>query len=250
MSTIASKWFGEGERYARAVFTLASKIAPCVVFIDEVDSLLGKRERPGEHEATRKIKNEIMSMWDGLKTRETERVLVLAATNRPFDLDDAVLRRMPRRILIDLPDAPNREKILRVILAKEDLSADFDYAAAAQMTEGYSGSDLKNLCIAAAYIPIREILERERKAKEATKESAVVIVAASVAVANAGAAVAATSDSVPAIRPLTLYDFRKAKAQVCASVSEDAFAIAELRKWNDMYGENGTRLPQRLSYYS
>lgn len=131
MSAIGSKWFGEGEKYARAIFTLASKIAPCVIFIDEVDrykifsllkffnvpfknSILGSREKAGEHEAMRKIKNEFMSMWDGLKTKENERVIVLAATNRPFDLDDAVLRRMPRRLLVDLPDASNREKILRV----------------------------------------------------------------------------------------------------------------------------------------
>jgi len=63
----------------------------------------------------RKIKNEFMSMWDGLKTKDNERVIVLAATNRPFDLDDAVLRRMPRRLLVDLPDALNREKIIRVM---------------------------------------------------------------------------------------------------------------------------------------
>ncbi len=162
MSTIASKWFGEGERYARAVFTLASKISPCVIFVDEVDSLLGKRERPGEHEAMRKIKNEIMACWDGLRTREAERVLVLGATNRPFDLDDAVLRRMPRRLLIDLPDAVNREKILRVIMAKEELEVGFDYVALAAGTEGYSGSDLHNLSIAAAYVRIREVLAKEK----------------------------------------------------------------------------------------
>jgi SpoVK/Ycf46/Vps4 family AAA+-type ATPase len=69
---------------------------------------LGSREKSGEHEAMRKIKNEFMSMWDGLKTKENERVIVMAATNRPFDLDDAVLRRMPRRLLVDLPDAENR----------------------------------------------------------------------------------------------------------------------------------------------
>lgn len=68
-----------------------------MIFIDEVDSLLGARGSGGEHEATRKMKNEFMSCWDGLRTKSTERVLVLAATNRPFDLDDAVIRRMPRR---------------------------------------------------------------------------------------------------------------------------------------------------------
>src|SRR5437868_5414842 len=78
-------------------------------------SVLGKRERPGEHEAMRKIKNEFMSNWDGLKTKDKERVIVLAATNRPFDLDDAVLRRLPRRLLVDLPSHESRVKILKVV---------------------------------------------------------------------------------------------------------------------------------------
>lgn len=59
--------------------------------------MLGRRENPGEHEAMRKMKNEFMVNWDGLRTKDTERVLVLAATNRPFDLDEAVIRRLPRR---------------------------------------------------------------------------------------------------------------------------------------------------------
>lgn len=181
MASIGSKWFGEGEKYARAVFTLASKIAPSVIFIDEVDryvkstwhslryglisfcgSLLSRRDRHGEHEAMRKIKNEFMAMWDGLKTREGERVLVLAATNRPFDLDDAVLRRLPRRLLVDLPDQPNRKKILQVIMANEELAPDVNLDEIANMTDGYSGSDLKALCVAAAYQPIREFLLQEK----------------------------------------------------------------------------------------
>jgi SpoVK/Ycf46/Vps4 family AAA+-type ATPase len=85
----------------RALFTLASKIAPCTIFIDEVDSMLGRRDSRHEAEAMRKIKNEFMTCWDGLRTREKERVLVLAATNRPFDLDEAVLRRFPRRWAVE-----------------------------------------------------------------------------------------------------------------------------------------------------
>ncbi|KAI6678909.1 hypothetical protein NL676_039705 [Syzygium grande] len=96
MSSITSKWFGEGEKYVKAVFSLASKIALSFVFVDEVDSMLGQRENPGEHEAMRKMKNEFMVNWDGLWTKDTERVLVLVATNRPFDLDEAVIRRLPR----------------------------------------------------------------------------------------------------------------------------------------------------------
>ena len=63
----------------------------------QVDSMLGRRENPSEHEAMRKMKNEFMVNWDGLRTKDKERVLVLAATNRPFDLDEAVIRRLPRR---------------------------------------------------------------------------------------------------------------------------------------------------------
>ena len=165
MSSITSKWFGEGEKYVKAVFSLASKIAPSVIFVDEVDSMLGRRENPGEHEAMRKMKNEFMVNWDGLRTKDRERVLVLAATNRPFDLDEAVIRRLPRRLMVNLPDATNRSKILSVILSKEEISPDVDLEAIANMTDGYSGSDLKNLCVTAAHLPIREILEKEKKEK-------------------------------------------------------------------------------------
>ncbi|KAJ1381856.1 P-loop containing nucleoside triphosphate hydrolase [Sesbania bispinosa] len=72
MSSITSKWFGEGEKYVKAVFSLASKIAPSVIFVDEVDSMLGRRENPGEHETMRKMKNECMVNWDGLRTKDTE----------------------------------------------------------------------------------------------------------------------------------------------------------------------------------
>ena len=97
MSTITSKWFGEDEKNVRALFTLAAKVAPTIIFVDEVDSMLGQRTRVGEHEAMRKIKNEFMTHWDGLLTKPGERILVLAATNRPFDLDEAIIRRFERR---------------------------------------------------------------------------------------------------------------------------------------------------------
>ncbi|CAI7757113.1 unnamed protein product, partial [Closterium sp. NIES-54] len=159
-------WLGEAEKSVKAIFSVASKMAPAVVFVDEVDSLLGRRGQWGEHEAMRKVKNEFMSCWDGLRTRAHERVLVLAATNRPFDLDDAIIRRFPRRLMVDLPDADNREKILRVILKDEEVEEGFDYKELAAMTEGYSGSDLKNLCVTAAYQPIKEILKQEEVEKK------------------------------------------------------------------------------------
>ncbi|KAJ7956060.1 AAA-type ATPase family protein [Quillaja saponaria] len=234
MSSITSKWFGEGEKYVKAVFSLASKIAPSVVFVDEVDSMLGRRENPGEHEAMRKMKNEFMVNWDGLRTKDTERVLVLAATNRPFDLDEAVIRRLPRRLMVNLPDAPNRAKILKVILAKEDLSPDVDFDAIASMTDGYSGSDLKNLCVAAAHCPIREILEKEKKEH-----------AAALAEGKPTPALSGSSD----IRNLNMEDFKHAHERVCASVSSESVNMTELVQWNELYGEGGSRRKKALSYF-
>ncbi|XP_070028547.1 outer mitochondrial transmembrane helix translocase-like isoform X3 [Nicotiana sylvestris] len=205
MSSITSKWFGEGEKYVKAVFTLASKIASSVVFVDEVDSMLGRRENPGEHEAMRKMRNEFMVNWDGLLTKDKERVLVLAATNRPFYLDEAVIRRLPCRLMVNVPDAPNRKKILRVILAKEELAPNVDVEAITNMTEGYSGSDLKNLCVTAAHCPIREILEKEKKEK---------------------ASAVAENRPTPALRssagicPLNMDDFKHAQEQGTKIIDE------------------------------
>ncbi|XVF21951.1 hypothetical protein REPUB_Repub12eG0133400 [Reevesia pubescens] len=234
MSSITSKWFGEGEKYVKAVFSLASKIAPSVVFVDEVDSMLGRRENPGEHEAMRKMKNEFMVNWDGLRTKDKERVLVLAATNRPFDLDEAVIRRLPRRLMVNLPDAPNREKIVRVVLAKEELSPSVDLEAIANMTDGYSGSDLKNLCVTAAHCPIRKLLEKEKKER-----------ASAVAENRPIPSLYSSAD----VRPLKMDDFKYAHEQVCASVSSESTNMNELLQWNELYGEGGSRKKKPLSYF-
>ncbi|ESQ36643.1 hypothetical protein EUTSA_v10006579mg [Eutrema salsugineum] len=234
MSSITSKWFGEGEKYVKAVFSLASKIAPSVIFVDEVDSMLGRRENPGEHEAMRKMKNEFMINWDGLRTKDRERVLVLAATNRPFDLDEAVIRRLPRRLMVNLPDSANRSKILSVILAKEEMAEDVDLEAIANMTDGYSGSDLKNLCVTAAHRPIREILEKEKKERS---------------VAEAENRPMPKLYNSTDIRPLSMNDFKAAHEQVCASVSSDSSNMNELQQWNELYGEGGSRKKASLSYF-
>ncbi|XP_073006818.1 uncharacterized protein [Typha latifolia] len=213
-STLTSKWFGDAEKLTKALFSFASRLAPVVIFVDEVDSLLGARGGAFEHEATRRMRNEFMAAWDGLRSKDSQRILILAATNRPFDLDDAVIRRLPRRIYVDLPDAENRVKILRIFLSQENLEPDFRYDELANATEGYSGSDLKNLCIAAAYRPVQELLEGEK---------------------------GGVTSSQPSLRSLRLDDFIQAKAKVGASVAYDATSMNELRKWNEQYGEGGSR---------
>lgn len=226
-SVITSKWYGDAEKLTHAVFSLARKMAPTVVFVDEVDSVLGKRGSDFENEASRRMKNEFMSSWDGMKSSDKERVLVLAATNRPYDLDEAVIRRLPRRIMVGLPDAANREKILRIILNKETMEENFSFEELAAMTDGYSGSDLRNLSIAAAYRPIREILQKE---KEKAKEDSVHLT---------------EGGSTFPLRPISLEDFRRAMNQVGASVSSDASSINALQRWNEQYGEGGDRKKQQ-----
>lgn len=215
-SSLTSKWFGDAEKLTKALFSFASKLSPVIIFVDEVDSLLGARGGSHEHEATRRMRNEFMAAWDGLRSKDSQRILILGATNRPFDLDDAVIRRLPRRIYVDLPDADNRLKILKIFLTPENLETGFEFEKLAKETEGYSGSDLKNLCIAAAYRPVQELLQEENKGS----------------VANGAA---------PDLRPLSLDDFIQSKAKVSPSVSYDATTMNELRKWNEQYGEGGSR---------
>ncbi|CAN1254153.1 Uncharacterized AAA domain-containing protein C24B10.10c [Linum perenne] len=214
MSTITSKWFGEDEKNVRALFTLASKVSPTIIFVDEVDSMLGQRTRVGEHEAMRKIKNEFMTHWDGLATKQGERILVLAATNRPFDLDEAIIRRFERRIMVGLPSVENREMILKTLLSKEKVDERLDFKEVATLTDGFSGSDLKNLCTTAAYRPVRELIQQERKRdmiyngctnfplQEKKKKAAE---------AQGGAE---TGERVVTLRALNMEDFRLAKNQV------------------------------------
>lgn len=103
---------GEGEKLVKAVFSLARKLSPCVIFLDEIDALFGARmssRESGGAVAHRGVITEFMQEMDGLKSSREDNVIVIGATNRPFDLDDAVLRRLPRRLLVDLPGSTERE---------------------------------------------------------------------------------------------------------------------------------------------
>ncbi|KAK9277498.1 hypothetical protein L1049_007042 [Liquidambar formosana] len=245
MSTITSKWFGEDEKNVRALFTLAAKVSPTIIFVDEVDSMLGQRTRVGEHEAMRKIKNEFMTHWDGLMTKPGERILVLAATNRPFDLDEAIIRRFERRIMVGLPSVENRELILRTLLAKEKVAEGLDFKELATMTEGYSGSDLKNFCTTAAYRPVRELIQQERlKDLEKKQRAAEGQNSEDAPHTNEG-----RGERIITLRPLNMEDLRQAKNQVAASFAAEGSIMSELEQWNDLYGEGGSRKKQQLSYF-
>ncbi|CAK9192412.1 hypothetical protein BDL97_01G118400 [Sphagnum fallax] len=160
-STLMSKWFGDAQKLVTAVFTLADKLQPAIIFVDEVDSFLGQR-RVAEHEALTNMKTEFMALWDGFTTDQDARVMVLAATNRPWELDEAILRRLPRAFEVGMPDRQQRASILKVILKDEDVAENLDIDRLASLCEGYSGSDLTDLCKQAAYLPIRDLLDEEK----------------------------------------------------------------------------------------
>ncbi|KAJ4953791.1 hypothetical protein NE237_030623 [Protea cynaroides] len=164
ISNLMSKWFGDAQKLVSAVFSLAYKLQPAIIFIDEVDSFLGQR-RNTDHEALTNMKTEFMALWDGFTTDQNARVMVLAATNRPSELDEAILRRLPQAFEIGLPDCGERAKILKVVLKGEKVEDDINFDHIATLCEGYTGSDLLELCKQAAYFPVRDLLRDEKEGR-------------------------------------------------------------------------------------
>ncbi|CAN6599317.1 outer mitochondrial transmembrane helix translocase [Trichomonascus vanleenenianus] len=155
MSTIMDKWYGESNKLVAAIFSLAQKLQPCIIFIDEIDSFLRERQS-NDHEITSMLKAEFMTLWDGLTTEG--RVMVLGATNRPNDIDSAILRRMPKRFAVPLPKMAERKKILEIMLRGAKLDEHFDIDYVAERTAGLSGSDIKEACRNAAMLAMREYI--------------------------------------------------------------------------------------------
>ncbi|CAM6090201.1 unnamed protein product [Calypogeia fissa] len=151
-ATLASKWRGESERMVRCLFDLARAYAPSTIFIDEIDSLCNARGASGEHESSRRVKSELLVQVDGVNNISTgddgekKIVMVLAATNFPWDLDEALRRRLEKRIYIALPNEESRRDLIRINLKDVEIAKDVDVEELARRTEGYSGDDLTNIC--------------------------------------------------------------------------------------------------------
>lgn len=159
VAMLTDKWYGESQKLASAVFTLASKLQPCIVFIDEIDSFLRARNTH-DHEATAMMKTQFMMLWDGLSTEAGSTVIVMGATNRPQDLDKAILRRMPAQFHVGLPTDEQRLSILRLVLEAESLADDVDLNRLSKLTKGFSGSDLRELCRNSSVYRIRQYMRR------------------------------------------------------------------------------------------
>ncbi|KAI4133230.1 MAG: hypothetical protein LQ338_000288 [Usnochroma carphineum] len=166
ISTLTEKWYGDSNKLVNAVFSLARKLEPSIVFIDEIDAVLGQR-RSNEHDASSMVKAEFMTLWDGLTSAnssgESQRILVLGATNRIQDIDEAILRRMPKKFSVSLPSAPQRLRILGLVLKDTRIDKDdFDLEYLVRVMAGLSGSDIKEACRDAAMGPVRELIRQKR----------------------------------------------------------------------------------------
>ncbi|XP_039553753.1 spastin isoform X3 [Passer montanus] len=168
-ASLTSKYVGEGEKLVRALFAVARELQPSIIFIDEVDSLLCER-REGEHDASRRLKTEFLIEFDGVQSSGEDRILVMGATNRPQELDDAVLRRFTKRVYVSLPNEETRLILLKNLLSKQGSPlTQKELAQLARMTDGYSGSDLTALAKDAALGPIRELKPEQVKNMSASE---------------------------------------------------------------------------------
>ena len=167
-STFASKWRGESEKLVRLLFEMARFYAPSTIFIDEVDSI-GTKRGEGDNEASRRVMAEMLVQMDGvsgmaenedLSNEELKKkiVMVLAATNHPWDLDDALRRRFEKRVYIPLPNTTGREEMFRINLKGVVLADDVDTKDLVEKTDGYSGADIANVCREAALMQMRRKL--------------------------------------------------------------------------------------------
>ena len=204
-SSLTSKYLGESEKLVRALFELAFEKNPSVVFIDEIESILSKRKED-ENEAMKRLKTEFLIQFDGVGSSQDARVLIIGATNRPFDLDPAVVRRLPKRVYIGPFNKDERKFFIKEIISQNDNTiTDEQYGKIAELCNNYSNSDLKELCREAAYEPLREISSNVQSLEKVNK-----------------------------LRPICYEDFVKAVKKVRGTLTKDV--LNELMKWNNEFG--------------
>ena len=165
-SSVVSKWRGDSEKLVRVLFELARHHAPSTIFMDELDAVMSSRDGGGvhsgggDHESSRRLKTELLVQLDGLNRDEGELVFLLAATNLPWELDPAMLRRLEKRILVGLPSEAARARMMERYLAPHAVAADVSLRDLAAGTDGYSGADVMLLCKESAMRPLRRLMDR------------------------------------------------------------------------------------------
>jgi SpoVK/Ycf46/Vps4 family AAA+-type ATPase len=211
-------YVGEGEKNVKAIFSLAKKLTPCIVFIDEADAILGARSGGSNRTSHRELINQFLREWDGMTEMSA---FIMVATNRPFDLDEACLRRLPRRLLVDLPVEKDRDAILKIHLKDELLDPEVSLPKLASETPFYSGSDLKNVAVAAALACVREEFETAAAHSKDSTDGA--------------------KYQYAERRTLHPRHFTKALEEISASISEDMGSLSAIRKFDEKYGDRRGR---------
>ena len=221
-SSFASKWRGESEKLVRILFEMARFYAPTTIFIDEVDSLCSKRGEGNEGEGSRRVKAELLVQMEGVnsttsaganeKSDEDKRkiVTVMAATNRPWDLDDALRRRFEKRVYIPLPNEKGRLQLFNLNLKKIEIDKNINYDKLVKLTDGYSGADICNVCREASFMPMRRELlaNKGRRVEDLVNDQ----------------------DFRTKIRaPIVMSDFEKAISNISKSVSQKDLEVYD--KW-------------------
>ena len=202
-SSLTSKYLGESEKLVRTLFDLAHEMQPSVVFIDEIESILSKRKED-ENDAMKRLKTEFLIQFDGVGSSEDLRVLIIGATNRPFDLDPAIIRRLPKRVYVGPFNAEERQGFIKTIITQNKCEiTDEEYKKIADMCNNYSNSDLKELCREAAYEPVREL----------TGEQIL---------------------KIDKFRDVTFQDMKKALLKIRGTLSPKV--IKEMENWNNQFG--------------
>ncbi|PIC50052.1 hypothetical protein B9Z55_001107 [Caenorhabditis nigoni] len=209
---LSSKWRGDSEKIVRLLFELARFYAPSIIFIDEIDTLGGQRGNSGEHEASRRVKSEFLVQMDGAQHKFDERrVFVLAATNIPWELDEALRRRFEKRIFIPLPDLDARKKLIETSMIGTPQSDEINYDELAAKTEGFSGADVVSLCRTAAINVLRRYDTKSLRGGELT----------------------AAMESLKT-EPVRNCDFEAALQAVSSSVDPDT--MLKCKEWCDSFG--------------
>jgi vacuolar protein-sorting-associated protein 4 len=240
-SDIMSKFQGESEKHVANLFAIAQERAPSIIFLDEVDSFFGKREKEGT-EDKRAVKNtflQCMETFTGANTPEKS-LLVLAATNIPWDLDEAFIRRFQAKIYIPPPDHEGRMYLIKQLLDKtrHDV-AEAHMASLAEATRGYSGSDIKNLAQQALMKPVFELQSARafRRVIDYTVSDVGAVMWVPCAATETGAIQMRLLDmqeGEPYVRPVNIADFDSALNEVKSSIQ--AGTLGKFEEWTQLYG--------------
>jgi len=156
-ASLVSKYLGESEKLVKILYDEARERQPSIIFIDEVDALTQARGSGSEHDSMRRVKTQLLTSMEGLGSTRTDRIVTIGATNIPWEIDSAFRRRFERRIYVPVPDIEARAKVFEINSKGISLADDVDFKTLAELTEGFSGSDIANVCREAIFAPVREL---------------------------------------------------------------------------------------------